>query len=293
MVFPPPEAMGCDGGQPLEGDTLLFFCAMRSTAWPHIILVTATARGIFVAEGLPTMAPVLAAAIASQSGAAVPVAAATSAVQAKYPANLLAAGAGDYAAYLQLMMLGHNDSGANNYAGAETAYRNALEVETRLFGPDSIAVGATLIELALQVSNQGRFDEAAALFRRAAPIIESATSSAVRTRLASYRALDAANQRNYADALKFARDATAASRIEVEAAKSASLDPNDNSAVVPVALEGELAHGLRIQAEMAMRLGDLPGRPGRCRGSTLYCHGAARPAAVLAAGNRSADGRHQ
>jgi hypothetical protein len=33
----------------------------------------------------------------------------------------------------------------------------SLEIETRLFGPQSIPVGETLAELALQASNQGRF----------------------------------------------------------------------------------------------------------------------------------------
>src|SRR6202012_786883 len=113
-------------------------------------------------------------------------------------------GAGDYASYLQLVASGHSDSSADNFMGAETAYRNTLDVETRLFGPDSIAVGDTLIELALQISNQGRFDEAAALFRRATPIIEAAPSSEIRARLASYQGLDAANQRKYGQALIFA-----------------------------------------------------------------------------------------
>ena len=259
-----PDVMTCDGGQ-AEGDTLLFSCTLRSTAWPRLILVSATPRGVIAAEGLPTMMPVLAAAIASQSGAALSGAdAVTAVVRAKYPSNLLKAGAADYAGYLQFVALGRLTASAGNFSGAEAAYRGALDIETRLFGPDSMAVGEALIELALEVSNQGRFDEAAALFRRATPIIESSTSAAVRARLASYRALDAANQRDYADALKYARDATTARRAEVDAATIASLDigGNDavrNRAVVPPALEGELAQGLRIEAEMAMRLGDLPG----------------------------------
>ena len=116
------------------------------------------------------------------------------------------------------------------------------------------AVGETLAELALQVSNQGRFDEAAALFRRAQPIIEGSSSSTARARLASYQALDAANQRNYADALKYARAATALRRAEVDAAKAAGADGSE--AAAPVTLEGELAHSLRIEAEMALRLND-------------------------------------
>src|SRR5438045_1325084 len=82
----------------------------------------------------------------------------------------------------------------------------------------AIPVGETLAELGLQVSNQGRFDEAQALFQRATPIVEGAATPALRARLASYRALDAANRRAFDEALTYARQATAARRAEVEAA---------------------------------------------------------------------------
>ncbi|MEJ0027111.1 MAG: CHAT domain-containing tetratricopeptide repeat protein [Rhizomicrobium sp.] len=148
-------------------------------------------------------------------------------------------------------------SGADNYAGAEDAYRHILDIQTKQFGADSVAVGETLAELALQVSNQGRFDEAAALFRRAAPIVEGAASASARARFASYQALDAANQRKYDDALKYARAATALRRGEVDAARAAAVAAaNGGEYVAPVAVEGELAHSLRIEAEMALRLGD-------------------------------------
>ena len=148
-------------------------------------------------------------------------------------------------------------SGADNYAGAEDAYRHVLDLQTQAYGANSLAVGETLAELALQVSNQGRFDEAAALFRRAAPVIEGSSSTTARARFASYQALDAANRRDYADALKYARAATALRRGEVDAARAAAVaDTGAQEYVAPVALEGELAHSLRIEAEMALRLGD-------------------------------------
>ncbi len=92
------------------------------------------------------------------------------------------------------------------------AYRDALDIETRLFGPDSAAVGATLLELALPVSNQQRFDEAAALFRRATPSSRPRPVPEIRARLASYRGLDAGNQRHYDEALRYARQDTTAPR---------------------------------------------------------------------------------
>ena len=156
--------------------------------------------------------------------------------------------------YKQYVELGRLYAGANNFAGAENAYRRALELETRLFGPDSVAVGEAIAELALQVSNQARFAEAAELFHRAAPIIEGSSSATARSRLASYRALDAANQRQFADALKYAREATAVRREEIAAATHAN--PDSDTADIGVS-RGELAHSLRIEAEMALRLGDL------------------------------------
>jgi CHAT domain-containing protein len=168
--------------------------------------------------------------------------------------------AADLAAEKQAVETARLDSGADNFASAESDYRRALAIETRVYGADSAAAGETLAELALQVSNQGRFDEAAALFRRAEPIVQASASAAARARLASYQALDAANQRNYADALKFAREATAARRAEVSEAQKrmAAAAANNGQPVIPPN-EGELAHSLRIEAEMALRLGDMGG----------------------------------
>jgi CHAT domain-containing protein len=150
------------------------------------------------------------------------------------------------------------DSGADNFAAAEGEYRRLLALQTKIYGADSPAVGDTLAELALEVSNQGRFDEAAALFRRAEPIVQASAGAAARARLASYQALDAANQQNYVDALKFARQSTAARRAEVAAAQKAMAAQSASSGQPPIPPnEGELAHSLRIEAEMALRTGDM------------------------------------
>lgn len=245
-------------------DAVLYLCTLRSSNWPRVIVVGANGSTLVAAEGLPSMLPVLEAAIQSAGGrTASPgeVDAATAAVTAKYTAAALRFGSNDFSNYKRFVESARLYGGADNYAGAENAYRQALDIETRLFGADSLAAGETLAELALQVSNQGRFDEAAALFRRAQPIIEGSASVSARARLASYQALDAANQRNFADALTFAKAATQMRRAEVEAAKAASVNANGDAAnngelTAPVTLEAELAHSLRIEAEMALRLGD-------------------------------------
>jgi CHAT domain-containing protein len=251
----------CDSGQGLGNDSFIFICTMRSNGWPRIALVSVNSRTLFEADGLPADLPVLEAAIAAQSGSALSSAqsqAALNAVHAKLPASALTLRSADNSNYQQLIELARQYSGDDNFAGAEAAYRSALDIETKILGPDSIAVGETLIELALQVSNQGRFDEAAGLFSRAAPIIESASNPTAQARLASYRALDAANQRNFSAAFTYARDAVAAWQAIIDATQSPGADGSGIAPPVSASLEGELAHGFRIEAEMAMRLDDMP-----------------------------------
>lgn len=254
------EDVSCGAGQWLAqgNNSVLYFCTLRSNDWPRLILSSGTGNLLVTAEGLPDMLPVLEAAVAKGGSAlnAAETQAAQALLREKYASDSLHLHSDDFAAYKKLVEAARLYGGSDNFAGAEDAYRQALEIETRVFGADSVAVGETVAELALQVSNQGRFDEAAALFRRASPIIEASSSATARARLASYQALDAANQRDFADALKYAREATELRRAEVDAAKAASGDNTGAELTAPATLEGELAHGLRIEAEMALRLGD-------------------------------------
>jgi len=186
---------------------------------------------------------------------------------------VLNANVNDYSGYLQLRAAGSRASARGNYPAAEQAYRDALDIETRLFGPNSAAVGATLLELALQISNQQRFDEAAALFRRATPIIEASPSPEIRARLASYRGLDAANQRHYEEALRYARQDTAARQAAVDAVRNGGLDMNGNVPMVSTLLDGELAHALRVQAALARKITEVA-RIVHEAGGLLYYDGA-------------------
>jgi CHAT domain-containing protein len=251
-----PAQLRCDEPQWLDDQTALYLCSVQSNSWPRIVLISGQDTTLYRAQGLPSMMPVLAEAIARVTGRSASqqvTQTGVAAVRAKYPADIAGANAGEFSGYAHLVETGRLAGGADDFAQAEAAYRSALEIETRLFGPDSNPVGETLAELALQVSNQGRFDEAQALFQRASPIIQG-SSAAARARLASYLALDAANRRDFADALKFARQATAARRAEVNSSAEAS---TNGGAPVPAMSRGELAHSLRIEAEMALRLGDL------------------------------------
>ncbi|HUN52509.1 MAG TPA: CHAT domain-containing protein [Candidatus Sulfotelmatobacter sp.] len=241
------------------GATMLRTCTLNSNGWPRILIAREAAGRLYSAEGAPSALPAMQAAIAADSHvAATDDAALTDALSTELSASLLHASAADYAAYEKSTEAARLAGASDNYAAAEAGYRAALTTEQSLFGPNSLVVGQTLAELALQVSNQGRFVEAAALFHRAAPILEASSDNNVRGRYFSYLALDAANQRHYDDALKFARQATAARRAQIASATAAnaSADTSAGGQTAPVS-QGELAHDLRVEAEMALRLGDL------------------------------------
>jgi CHAT domain-containing protein len=240
------------------GATMLRTCTQNGNGWPRLVIAREAGGKVYSAEGTPSSLPVMDAAIAADSRvASADSAGLIQALQAKVPASLLHATAADYAGYGQSVEAARLAGASENYAAAEAGYRSALATEQNLFGPTSLVVGQTLAELALQVSNQGRFAEAAALFHRAGPIVEASSDNNVRGRYYSYLALDAANQRHYDDALKFARQATAARRAEIASATAANTSADTSSgATAPPVSQGELAHDLRIEAEMALRLGD-------------------------------------
>jgi CHAT domain-containing protein len=241
------------------GNMGLRICTLKSSGWPRILAGAESAGKFYRGQGIPSSLPVLRNVIATQGHVAIAAAdanAALHAMRSKLPSGAEQASGADYAGYKQSIETARLAAAADNYASAEAGYRNALIIEQRLFGPNSIVVGQTLTELALQVSNQGRFSEASALFHRASPIIEASSDNSARARFDSYSALDAANQRHYADALDFARQATAARRAEIAAATKTNTASDPSGGSVATISQGELAHDLRVQAAMALRVGD-------------------------------------
>jgi len=241
-----PEWIGAENGVALS------VCTITGNGWPHIVVAATSKSALYEADGMPALLPVLVDTVSRLAGtgdASAAIDAGTKIISAKLPADVLHASASDAASYKGYVEAGRLAGGSQDYAAAENDYRQALDIETRLFGADATPVGETLAELALQVSNQGRFDEADALFHRASPILESAAEGSLRARLSSYLALHAANQRQFDDALKLAQQSTSALRAEAAQAG----DDETNAAVA----EGELSHSLRLEAEMALRLGDV------------------------------------
>ncbi|HVM80310.1 MAG TPA: CHAT domain-containing protein [Stellaceae bacterium] len=253
------ERLRCGDAQWLgSGDTALYTCTLRNGGWPQIVLVAGSGAALYQAEGLPTLWPVFLAAIEQREGRPLDVgdrAAVVARIEAASTVKGGRLGGGDVASFNDLTKLGRLYNSTHNFAASEDAYRRALEIQTRVFGPDAESVGATLIELALEVSNQGRYAEAAGLFRRADPIIQRSTDDALHARYYSYLALDAANQRKYQDALNYARESTAIRRklAEGQGTAVAGLSAGGQN----LGAKGELVHSLRVEAAMALRLGEF------------------------------------
>jgi len=253
------ERMTCDAGVWTGGsfDLRLSTCTLRGQGWPEIVVLASVGGTLYQAEGSPPLLPVLENAIAQKSGTVLTSedrAAATQILESRLGASAIKIQSADLVNFNELAKLGRFYNSTQNFAGAESAFRRALDVETRVLGPDAEGTGAMLLELALQVSNQGRYEEATGLFRRADPIIQRSTSDALHARYSSYLALDAANQRKYSEALGYAQEATAVRRKRIESQD----DPLNTGAVDPqqFGARGELVHSLRIEAAMALRLGD-------------------------------------
>ena len=79
------------------------------------------------------------------------------------------------------------------YQDSESLFRKALDLQTKLLNENDISIAETLMDLALNVSNQGRDEEALALFRRAEPIIQVSPNDSDRARFASYQGYHEAN----------------------------------------------------------------------------------------------------
>ena len=255
--------MACGEGRWVaSGDKELYVetCSLIDGSWTYLQITVETGTYLAQIEGLPVNLTALAAAAGKLAGDPAPALPFADADKAKALLSTLFAGKASLVATTELehfASLSEEARVANSrsdYRASEDAYRQALLILERAQSADSPGVGKILMELALEVSNQGRTEEAAALFRRADPIVQRSANPADMARLNGYLAYDAANGGRYADALTYARSASSQWRAQIDS-NSANLDSlgTDSRSV----WRAELAHSLTTQAAMALRTGDL------------------------------------
>ena len=168
----------------------------------------------------------------------------------------------DRAAALKKFQAFLKDGILNNSLGrhgvAEKAFQSALGICEAQFGDQSPDCGDTSMRLALELSNQERFQEAGLQFRRAEILVKKSDSVLDVPRLLTYRAIDAANQRDFPTAMRFAADANQKRKALLKSAfkKARTADPEAKEHL-DITLS-DLAHGLYVQASIAFQLGRLP-----------------------------------
>ena len=186
------------------GEVLL--CTQRIGGWPHVALAALIDGRAWLADGVQPAFPAMQRAIGLVSGAATPATVRDVSVTTsdRLLADRLAAAAftsGDIGEYEALMRVGNNANQAEDYAAAVTAYRAALALQQKSLGTDNPNTVAPMVDLALNLSDQGRYDQADALFAQAKGLAPRAADATAVPRLLHYEGLSALNQGHYRRAM--------------------------------------------------------------------------------------------
>jgi len=167
-------------------------------------------------------------------------------------------GTASSASYVQFVEMGALYSSGNDFAAAETALAGALDIDTNL-GPDSAPVGLALMDLR-SGKQSGRFDEADGLFVGRLP---SSSLDERRSRAASILS----ERSMLPTSATSGKRRLCAKRRLIAGAESSGQRTGDDRGLLWAATisSGELAHSLRIEAEMPCNSTTSPRRRQRKR----------------------------
>lgn len=234
----------------------LFPCQQSAGGWQHLVMVYANRDALVAAEAPPALVPNILqhAGVSADQAAAITTRAA---LQSYWGKPVVLASASDLDSFRQLIRDGRTANSTFRYAIAEDAFRRALELQSKFLGPEDIAIADTLLDLALNVSNQGKPDEAQALFRRAEAIIQKSPFDADRARLSYYQGQEAANRGDFDRAIRYAREASAAWRKLAAGPSLTGIMAAGGDSNANLAEKGELTLALNFEAQMALRNEDI------------------------------------
>jgi CHAT domain-containing protein len=198
----------------LGGESALVMqCTRRNGGWPHVAMVALVGGNAWFADGVLPVLPVMERSIGVLSGriradTAPPTSAADALLADRLAAK--AFGSGDIGLYEQLIEAGTRANLSDDPVRAEAAFRQALAVQEKALGNDNPNTATPMTYLALQLSNQGRTDEAEQYFNRAQKLAVASADPVAAARLLHYRALNAQNQGRNEVALALLAQAEAA-----------------------------------------------------------------------------------
>ena len=171
-------------------------CTRHSGGWPHVAVAAVVDGALYAMDGVPSAEPALEATVAALTGRRVPDRDTAQSSREGLAALLggQAFGSGDLDRYYGLMRLGAEQNAVDNFVGAEDAFRDALAVQQRILGAANPGLGVTQINLALQISNQSRFEEADGWFAQAARLNARTPNALFEARYDFYMGLHLINQ---------------------------------------------------------------------------------------------------
>jgi CHAT domain-containing protein/tetratricopeptide (TPR) repeat protein len=211
-----PVATTILGGQAAE----LMQCTQRVGGWAHVAMVSLVNGTVWFADGVLPAAQVMERSIGVLSGVSRADAAAPTSGADALLASRLAAKAfssGDIGQFDGLMSAGTRANLADNPGAAETAFRAALALQQKALGKDNPNTATAMMSLALQLSNEGRYAEAGAMFADTGKLVPASEDATAQARLLHYRGLDALNQGQLEQALTLLTQADAAYAKEIPA----------------------------------------------------------------------------
>lgn len=257
MTCNKPVWLDAPADAPADAPVAMLPCQLGAGGWQHLVVLHANRDQLIIADGPPSLTRNL----LMQAGVPEAKAEAASqrdALQRLWGKPVVMATSGDLEAFRKLIRDGRTANGTLRYTIAEDLFRRALDLQVKFLGPDDVSIADTLLDLALNVSNQGKVEESQALLRRAEAIIQKSPFDADRARFAYYQGQEAANRGDFDQGLKFARDASSAWRkLASGGAGGNSLSLTSNPAATNIAEKAELALSLNFEAMMALRSEDV------------------------------------
>jgi CHAT domain-containing protein len=213
-------------------------CRSKALGSPYVAYVVHRGRFTHVAEGFAQTADVLETGLKVTAGVMRPPA--TTQSQSSQAAAAIAAAFGGETAGLAsaqraagtnpdlLIARGYVQNSEWRFDAAETDFRTLAAATEAQNAPPADRARA-LLNLALNVSDSGRFEEADALFDSADPFIAAAGDPALAAEALNYRAYHLRNQRRFAEAAVMAQRARVA-RAQARLSQTLSAGPVQNLA---------------------------------------------------------------
>ncbi len=243
----------CGAASPAPGGlpATLTTCKLAQGGAPYVVFASTRGAGLTVAEGLAPLADVIETGLKVALGTAKPPASGalqTSAAQAEIAADfpnmggLAAAEAAAAADPDRLRARGYVQNNEWKFDEAETAFR-ALVSEGEARNAPPVQRAEALLNLAMNISNNGRFDEAEGFFEEAEALIP-ADDALLRARSLNYRALHERNRGRFGAAIAAAQGALRLRASAPEAAVARTSGPAAPGGAGPVVIDPGLARRL-------------------------------------------------